>query len=113
MDFGDLLLYNLVLFTQQPDIHTEVAQRFKLQVAILNLGAARVPEVGPFHLTMTASEAIEAARAFTSAAIVPLHFEGWAHFSEGRREIEGAFAAADLSRRLRWPELGRAIQIDL
>jgi L-ascorbate metabolism protein UlaG (beta-lactamase superfamily) len=91
----------------------EVAQRLKPQVAILNLGAARVPEVGPFHLTMTASEAIEAARAFSSAAIVPLHFEGWAHFSEGRREIEGAFAAADLSRRLRWPERGRAIQIDL
>ena len=28
-----------------------VAQRFKPGVAILNLGAARVPEVGPFHLT--------------------------------------------------------------
>ena len=91
----------------------EVAQRFTIQAAILNLGAARVPEVGSFHLTMTASEAVEAARAFDKATIVPLHFEGWAHFSEGREEIAQAFAAAGLTSRLRWPEPGRAIQINL
>jgi len=44
---------------------------------------------------------------------LPLHFDGWAHFSEGREQITQAFAAADLSDRLRWPELGRAIKIDL
>ncbi len=91
----------------------EAARRFKLQAAILNLGAVRVPEGGPFHLTMTAKEAVEAARAFSGAAIVPLHFEGWAHFSEGREEIAQAFSDAGLSHRLRWPEPGRFIQIDL
>jgi L-ascorbate metabolism protein UlaG (beta-lactamase superfamily) len=91
----------------------EVARRFQVRVAILNLGAARVPEVGPFHITMTASEAVDTARAFSGAAIVPLHFEGWAHFSEGREQIAQAFAGAGLSHRLRWPEPGRAIQIDL
>jgi L-ascorbate metabolism protein UlaG (beta-lactamase superfamily) len=90
----------------------EVARRYTPRAALLNLGPASVPEVGPFHLTMTAREAVEAARAFVSAAIVPLHFEGWAHFTEGREEIAQAFAAADLSHRLRWPELGRSIQID-
>jgi L-ascorbate metabolism protein UlaG (beta-lactamase superfamily) len=90
----------------------EVARRFPIRMAILNLGAARVPEVGPFPLTMTANEAVETARAFVDATIVPLHFEGWAHFSEGRQEIADAFASAELSHRLRWPELGRAIQID-
>jgi DNA helicase-2/ATP-dependent DNA helicase PcrA len=29
MDFGDLLLHNLTLFTTQPEIHKEIAQRFK------------------------------------------------------------------------------------
>lgn len=29
MDFGDLLLYNLALFTQHPDVHKEIAERFK------------------------------------------------------------------------------------
>lgn len=51
-------------------------------------------EVGPFHLTMTAEEAVKAARVFADAQIVPIHYEGWAHFSEGRKEIERAFESA-------------------
>lgn len=84
----------------------EVARRFPIKAAILNLGAARVPEVGPDHLTMTAEEAVEVARAFQGATIVPLHFEGWRHFSEGKDEIALAFAKAGLTTRLCWPELG-------
>jgi L-ascorbate metabolism protein UlaG (beta-lactamase superfamily) len=91
----------------------EIAKRIPVRVAILNLGAASVPQVGPFYLTMTASEAVETARAFAGATIVPLHFEGWAHFSEGRKEIVQAFADAGMNDRVRWPESGRAIQIDL
>jgi L-ascorbate metabolism protein UlaG (beta-lactamase superfamily) len=91
----------------------EVARRFPIRAAILNMGAARVPEVGPFHLTMTAEEGVEAAHAFAGAAIVPLHFEGWAHFSEGRPEIARAFEKAGLTARLHWPEAGRAIRVSL
>jgi L-ascorbate metabolism protein UlaG (beta-lactamase superfamily) len=91
----------------------EVARRFPVRAAVLNLGAARVPEVGPFHLTMTAAEAVLAARAFASAVIVPLHYEGWAHFSEGRKDIAQAFADAGLTDRLRWLEPGRAVQVGL
>jgi len=91
----------------------EVAQRLAIRVAMLNLGAARVPEVGPFHLTMTASEAVQTAGAFPNATIVPLHFEGWAHFSEGRDDIARAFAAAGLTPRLCWPKPGEAIRIAL
>jgi L-ascorbate metabolism protein UlaG (beta-lactamase superfamily) len=91
----------------------EVARRFDVRAAILHLGAARVPEVGPFHLTMTAVEAVEATRNFPDAAIVPVHFEDWAHFSEGREAISHAFAAAHLDRRLRWPQRGRELEIDL
>jgi len=91
----------------------EVARRFPIRAAILNLGAARVAEVGPFHLTMTAAEAVQAARAFSGAAIIPLHFEGWAHFTENREIISHAFAAEGMSDRLHWPEAGRPIQIDL
>ncbi len=91
----------------------EVARRFPARAAILNLGAARVAEVGPFHLTMTAAEAVEAARAFSSATIVPLHYEGWAHFSEGRGEIATAFAAAGWAERIRWLEAGKRVEIEL
>ena len=87
----------------------EVSRRFTVHIAMLFMGAARVPEVGPEHLTFTASEAVEAAHAFPEAVIVPLHYEGWAHFSESRREVEEAFTKAGLSDRLRWLEPGRAL----
>jgi L-ascorbate metabolism protein UlaG (beta-lactamase superfamily) len=78
----------------------EVARRFSIRVAVLFMGAARVGEVGPHHLTFTAEEGVVTARTFGQAAIVPLHFEGWAHFSEGRAAIEAAFANANLANRL-------------
>jgi len=87
----------------------EVSRRFDVQIAILFMGAARVPEVGPAHLTFTADEAVEAAHAFAGAIIIPLHHEGWAHFSESRQQIEDAFKTAGIERRLRLMEPGRAI----
>jgi L-ascorbate metabolism protein UlaG (beta-lactamase superfamily) len=91
----------------------EIARRFSIQVALLHLGAARVPEVGRFHLTMTAAEAVEAARHFSNAIVVPIHFEDWAHFSERPEDIARAFAGAELEDRLRWPERGGTIRVDL
>jgi hypothetical protein len=73
------------------------------------MGAAKVAAVGPWPLTLTTADAVEAARAFGNAAIVPLHFEGWEHFSETRADVEAAFQRAGLASRLRWPERGRPI----
>jgi L-ascorbate metabolism protein UlaG (beta-lactamase superfamily) len=84
----------------------EVARRFQIDTAVLFMGAARVREVGPQHVTMTAEEGVEVARVFPQAAIVPLHFEGWAHFTESRETIARAFATAGLDARLRWLERG-------
>ncbi len=80
----------------------QVAKRFAIELAILFMGAARVQAAGPGHLTFTAAEAVEFARAFPAAAILPLHYEGWEHFSESRRQIEDAFSVAGLEKRLRW-----------
>jgi len=90
----------------------EVASRFPVRVAVLHLGAAWVSTNGPY-LTMTAKEAVEASRTFANALIIPIHFEDWEHFSEGHEEIASEFASAELEHRLRWPERGRTIQIDL
>lgn len=83
---------------------SEVAKRFKIKVAFLFMGAAIVKEVGKDHLTMTAEEGVEAAKHFDQATIIPLHFEGWAHFSESQNDIEAAFKEAGLLHRLRWPD---------
>ena len=89
----------------------EVARRFAVNVAVLNLGAARVAAAGPDPLTLTGAEAVEVARAMPSATVVPLHFEGWEHFSEPRREAERALVEAGLSERVVWPPAGRAIAL--
>ena len=89
----------------------EVSRRFHVKIAILFMGAARVPEVGPAHLTFTAKEAAEAAHAFADALIIPLHYEGWAHYSESYEQIENVFEVAGMESRLRWMEPGRAVDI--
>ena len=81
----------------------EVGQRFDVDVAVLNVGAARVAVAGPHDLTFSADDAVTLARAWPRATIVPLHYEGWTHFTQGRAEVSAAFAAAGLSDRIRWP----------
>jgi L-ascorbate metabolism protein UlaG (beta-lactamase superfamily) len=89
----------------------EVARRFQIRAAVLFMGAARVPAVGPDALTMTAADGIEAARAFPEAPIIPLHYEGWAHFTESREVIARAFNDAGIGSRVRWMELGATIAV--
>lgn len=89
----------------------EVAARFAVRAAVLHMGAARVPAVGPWPLTFTAADGAAAARAFADATVVPVHYEGWEHLPESRAEIESAFAAAGLAPRLRWLPPGRPVEV--
>ena len=61
----------------------EVARRFDCGVVLPFAGAAQTR--GPFHLTMDTNDTIETARAFPDALIVPVHTDGWAHFSRAQR----------------------------
>jgi L-ascorbate metabolism protein UlaG (beta-lactamase superfamily) len=85
----------------------EVARRSRVRVAVMFMGAARVREAGPAHLTLAAEESRAIADAFPDALIVPVHYEGWGHFSEGRPQIERAFADAGATSRVRWIEAGK------
>ena len=89
----------------------EVARQFPVRVAVLNMGAARVPAVGPFALTMTAEDGVQTARVFPRATIVPLHYEGWAHFSESKEIISKAFAAAGVNGQVQWLRAGVAERV--
>jgi L-ascorbate metabolism protein UlaG (beta-lactamase superfamily) len=81
-----------------------------IRVAVLFLGAARVSVV-PSPLTFTAKEAVRLARALPDAEIVPVHFEGWKHFSESREEVIQAFATAGVGNRLHWLRAGAATRL--
>jgi L-ascorbate metabolism protein UlaG (beta-lactamase superfamily) len=57
----------------------EVAQRFAPEVILAFAGAAR-PR-GPMDLTMSANDLLDTAQAFPHALILPVHSEGWEHFT--------------------------------
>jgi L-ascorbate metabolism protein UlaG (beta-lactamase superfamily) len=67
----------------------------------------RFPISGPLRYTLTGEEAVELCRAIQPRTIVPVHYEGWKHFREGREGVERAFAAApDLADRVRFVPIG-------
>ena len=99
---GDTVLYDGV---------REVAGRLEVDVALLHLGGVRFPVSGPLRYTMTAREAVELCRLVRPRVAVPVHYEGWAHFHEGREAVERELAAApeDLRRRFRWVPIGEPV----
>jgi L-ascorbate metabolism protein UlaG (beta-lactamase superfamily) len=62
---------------------------------------------------MTGEQAVELCTLLRPRVVVPVHYAGWAHFREGRAEVEAAFrrAPADVRDRLRWLEPGVAVQV--
>jgi L-ascorbate metabolism protein UlaG (beta-lactamase superfamily) len=83
------------------DVVRAVAERTgPVDVAVLFAGAARTALIDGY-LTLTADDAAEAARILGVRTVVPVHAEGWTHFSQGVDDLLAAYAAAGLSDRLR------------
>lgn len=84
-------------------------------LAVVHLGAARFG-LGPWRnalrFSMDAADAVALARALGPRRLVPVHFEAWSHFTEGREACARAFARAGLSDRVAWPERGQRVAID-
>jgi L-ascorbate metabolism protein UlaG (beta-lactamase superfamily) len=95
-----------------PEVVAAVADRAgPVEVAVLFAGAARTPLVPGAYLTLTSQAAVEAAWLLEARAVVPLHFEGWAHFTQGRASLSAAFERAGLADRLHLPEPGGRIDL--
>jgi L-ascorbate metabolism protein UlaG (beta-lactamase superfamily) len=101
---GDTVLY---------DELTEISQRYRIGTALLHFGAASVDVYGPVHLTFTAQEGVRFAEMLGDATIIPIHYEGWAHFTEGQAQIEQAFKAAGREQQLHFLPLGQATFINV
>jgi L-ascorbate metabolism protein UlaG (beta-lactamase superfamily) len=101
---GDTVLYDGV---------REVAQRLEVDIALLHLGGVRFPVTGPLRYTLTADEAVELLTLIRPRTAIPVHYEGWSHFHEGRDAIERAFAAApdDVRSRIRWVPIGEPVEL--
>jgi L-ascorbate metabolism protein UlaG (beta-lactamase superfamily) len=101
---GDTVLYDGV---------REVAGRLDVDVALLHLGGVRFPVSGPLRYTMTGADAVELVGLVRPRVAIPIHYEGWSHFREGREAIERELAAApaDVRARFRWAPIGTAVEV--
>jgi L-ascorbate metabolism protein UlaG (beta-lactamase superfamily) len=68
---------------------------------------------GPVRYTLTAEDAVELCRLIRPRTAIPIHYEGWKHFKQGREAIEREFARApeDVRSRIRWLSLGVEVEI--
>ncbi len=80
-----------------------VAARFApVGLALLHLGHVALDPLPGMHFSLNAAEAIELARALQARTVVPLHFDGWAHFAEPVEAARAAFAASPIAGRVHW-----------
>lgn len=92
---------------------TEIARRVPvIDVAVLHAGAARV--AGKFRdrpLSLDSIRAAAAAAVLIPAMVIPAHYDGWAHITEGGADLARAFDDAGLGAKLRQDSHGTWIPL--
>jgi L-ascorbate metabolism protein UlaG (beta-lactamase superfamily) len=92
---------------------TEIARRTPaIDAAVLHAGAARVQRRFEGRaLSLDSIRAAAAAAILGPAAIIPAHYDGWTHFTEGRDDLVRAFDDAGLTAQLRLTNHGTWIPL--
>jgi L-ascorbate metabolism protein UlaG (beta-lactamase superfamily) len=95
------------------DVVRAIADRAgPVAVAVLFAGAVQLPHrFDGAYLTLSSDRAAEAARILGARAVVPLHYEGWSHFTQGEAELRAAFAGNGVSDRLVVAERGGTVSV--
>jgi L-ascorbate metabolism protein UlaG (beta-lactamase superfamily) len=95
------------------DVVRAIAERAPaVDVAVLFAGAVQVPHrFDGAYLTLSSERAAEAARILGARAVVPVHFDGWAHFTQGADALRAAFAGNQLTDRLALAEPGATVSV--
>jgi L-ascorbate metabolism protein UlaG (beta-lactamase superfamily) len=94
------------------DVVRTIAERSgEIDIAVLFVGGAQMPYLGDEHLTLPSAKAPEAAEILEASAVVPLHLDGWAHFSDDRGSLIDAFERAGTADLLAVPEPGETVVV--
>lgn len=95
------------------DVVDEIAERLSpIDVAVLFVGAVQIPtRFDGAYLTLSSDRAAIATELLGARAVVPVHFEGWTHFTQGLDQIRAAFAGYGLGERLLAIEPGETVSI--
>lgn len=84
------------------DAVREIAERFgPVDTAILFAGAPRISVLfDGAPIVLDSAHAAEAAKILGARRVVPVHYDSWGHFTEGRDDLVAAFTTAGLVDRL-------------
>jgi len=94
------------------DVARTIADRVgQIGVALLNAGAVQLAKFDGAYLTLSADHAADVTRILGARLAIPLHFEGWAHFTQGAEQLRAAFAGNGLRDRLVLLERGQRVAV--
>jgi L-ascorbate metabolism protein UlaG (beta-lactamase superfamily) len=93
------------------DVVRTIAERAgKVDVAVLFAGAVQLAHrFDGAYLTLSSDRAAEATKLLDARAVMPVHFEGWTHFTQGANALRAAFAGNGIADRLRLAERGTTV----
>ncbi|WP_141579621.1 MBL fold metallo-hydrolase [Actinomadura sp. WMMA1423] len=96
-----------------PAVH-RAAHSLRPGTVLLHLGAVRFPLTGPLHYTMNTRAALDLLDGLTPTTVIPIHYEGWQHFTENREAITATLDQTPTStHHFTWLTPGRAHQIQV
>lgn len=76
----------------------EIAKRYQPEYAFVFAGAAQ--PTGPVNVTMGTNDVVEIARVFPKATIIPIHCEGWSHYTQHSTDYVKVFTALSIKERI-------------
>src|SRR5450432_39640 len=82
----------------------EVARRFDPDYIFMFAGGSRTR--GPFYVSMATNDAMDLALAFPRPIIIPLHYDGWKHYTQDIEEVRRAYEVLEIGQQLRILEPG-------
>jgi L-ascorbate metabolism protein UlaG (beta-lactamase superfamily) len=83
----------------------------ELGIAILNAGAVQLPKFDHAYLTLSADHAADVAKILGARMVIPLHFDGWTHFTQGAGELKAAFSGNGIADRVLVLEPGQRAEV--
>ncbi|KAI0836489.1 Metallo-hydrolase/oxidoreductase [Hypoxylon sp. FL0890] len=93
---------------------SRIRESFHVSLALFNLGAASVVLPGsqePLVITLDGAQATKLFRDIRADVLVPLHFEGWSHFSQKKEKLAATLENEGVADKVRWLEPGKPTRI--
>lgn len=86
----------------------QIAKRYApIGLAILHIGRVQIAAVGDITLSLSAEEAIAFAQSLQARQVIPIHCEGWRHFTQNQSAAAEVFSQSHIANRVLWLSPGQ------